>query len=144
MDPYCVIENVATGVQYKTPTHEDAGKNPKWNHSFEVLLNKKDDLLRLAVYDEDVIEDELIGEESYQAPLLLANKTKNSNTFQINFKGKRAGDVTLSATLVKNNPQQKELKIDKLYSRNQNNFSQKNELFDEIRIVQEQPPMSRN
>lgn len=108
MDPYCLLENVTTGQQYKTPTDEDACKTPKWNHSFEVFISTKDDVLRLAVYDEDVIQDELIGEESYQARVLLK---KYQNPFQINFKNKKAGDITLSATLVKNVAKMQEVKL---------------------------------
>ena len=137
MDPYCLIENITTSTQYKTPTHEDAGKNPKWNHSFDVILSSKDDQLRLAVYDEDVIEDTVIGEETFHASQFIANKTKGNHTFQINFKGKKAGEVTLTASLVKNSP--KPQILNKLNSRNEHNISIKNGPFE---TMQEQ--MSRN
>jgi hypothetical protein len=53
-------------------------------------------------------------------------KNKGNNSFQINFKGKKAGEVTLSASLVKNNPKKQELKIDIMNSRNEHNLSIKN------------------
>ena len=142
MDPYCVLENLTTATQHKTQTHEDAGKNPKWNQSIDVILKSKDDQLRLAVYDEDVIEDELIGEENFQASQFLVIKNKVNNTFQINFKGKKAGEVTLTASLVKNNPKKQELKIDIMNSRNEHNLSIKNGGQEESRTRQEQQ-MSR-
>jgi hypothetical protein len=53
-------------------------------------------------------------------------KNKCNNTFQINFKGKKAGEVTLTASLVKNNPKKQEIKIDIMNSRNEHNLSIKN------------------
>jgi Ca2+-dependent lipid-binding protein len=48
---------LSTGQIYKTATHEDGGKNPKWNHFVEIPLKSKDELIKLEVYDEDVITD---------------------------------------------------------------------------------------
>jgi Ca2+-dependent lipid-binding protein len=37
----------------------------------EVPLESLDEILRIAVYDEDIINDTLIGDESYKASTLL-------------------------------------------------------------------------
>lgn len=61
MDPYCMLEHLATGRKYKTPTHDDGGKNPKWNHSFDVPIGSRDDLIQISVFDDDVVTDQIIG-----------------------------------------------------------------------------------
>ena len=62
----------------------------------EVPLESLDEFLRIAVYDEDFINDTLIGDESYKASTLLG---KSMQSLAINFKSKKAGEVTLSCTL---------------------------------------------
>ncbi len=96
MDPYFLIEDQKKNV-YRTPTMQDVGKNPKWNHTLEVPIESLDEILRIAVYDEDIINDTLIGDENYKASTLIG---KNSpQTLTINFKSKKAGDVTLNCSL---------------------------------------------
>ena len=70
MDPYFLVEDQMKNV-YRTPTKQDVGKHPKWNHSLEVPIESLDDILRIAVYDEDIINDTLIGEENYKASAFL-------------------------------------------------------------------------
>jgi hypothetical protein len=79
-----------------------------------VLVNNKDERIRIAVYDEDMIEDEMIGEETYPVSALLSQAN-----FQINFKNKKAGDVTLHATLVKNDSKRRESMLNGGQSRNE-------------------------
>ena len=96
MDPYFLIEDQKKNV-YRTPTLQDVGKNPKWNHTLEVPIESLDEILRIAVYDEDIINDTLIGEENFKVSTLLGKN--NLQTLTINFKSKKAGEVTLSCSL---------------------------------------------
>ena len=101
MDPYFLIEDQKKNV-YRTPTMQDVGKNPKWNHTLEVPIESLDEILRIAVYDEDMINDTLVGEENYKASTLLGKSSSGSGsqqTLTINFKSKKAGDVTLNCAL---------------------------------------------
>ena len=99
MDPYLLIEN-GQGQKFRTPTAQDIGKNPKWNHTIEVLLDSLDDTLRISVYDEDIISDALVGEENYMVNQLVGKQTAGKNqNLSINFKGKKAGEVTINCSL---------------------------------------------
>ena len=99
MDPYFLIEDHLHNV-YRTPTQQDAGKQPKWNHLLEVPIESLDDTLRIAVYDEDIINDTLVGEENYKASVILGkNLPGTSQNFPIKFKSKKAGEITLCCTL---------------------------------------------
>ena len=59
MDPYVVIEY--NGNTYKTPTIQEAGKHPVWNHSFDILMNVNENL-KISCFDEDIVKDTLIAE----------------------------------------------------------------------------------
>lgn len=99
MDPYFVIEDHLNNV-YRTSTQQDAGKNPKWNHFLEVPIESLDDTLRIAVYDEDFINDTLIGEGHYKASMLLGKNSPGiTQTLAIKFRSKKAGEITISCTL---------------------------------------------
>jgi Ca2+-dependent lipid-binding protein len=57
MDPYCQLVHLPSGQKFKTATHEDGGKNPKWNHFVEIPIKSREESIQIEVYDEDVITD---------------------------------------------------------------------------------------
>ncbi len=66
----------------------------------EVPIESLDDTLRIAVYDEDIINDTLVGEENYKASVILGkNLPGTSQNLPIKFKSKKAGEITLCCTL---------------------------------------------
>ncbi len=60
MDPFVEIEH--KGIKYKTSTHEDGGKTPKWNYNIEIPFEREDDKIQVSCYDEDLVSNTLIGE----------------------------------------------------------------------------------
>ncbi len=93
MDPFAQI--IYKGVTYKTPTHEDGGKTPKWNHTFEIPIESEDDNILIQCFDEDLVSNTLIGEQSYRVSEIL-----NGTSFAINFKGKKSGEIIMKSNLV--------------------------------------------
>jgi Ca2+-dependent lipid-binding protein len=59
MDPY-VILNV-NGKAYKTKVHNNGGKHPEWNERFEIEYTNDHDAIEVKVYDDDVGDDDPIG-----------------------------------------------------------------------------------
>jgi Ca2+-dependent lipid-binding protein len=41
MDPF--VQITYNGNTYKTPTHQDGGKAPKWNHTIEIPICEEKD-----------------------------------------------------------------------------------------------------
>lgn len=61
MDPYVVINTRQQRI--RTKTMQNAGKNPKWSNEFFVIDVKYiGDDMHLEVFDEDVVDSDLIGE----------------------------------------------------------------------------------
>jgi Ca2+-dependent lipid-binding protein len=98
MDPYFIIET-SKGTKHRTPTLQDVGKAPKWNHTLEVPIEGFDETLTIAVYDEDVINDSLVGEDKLHAEKLIGPTPGSPQILPIYFKGKKGGEVTISATV---------------------------------------------
>ncbi len=95
MDPYCVVEHLATRRSYKTPTNENGGKNPKWFHSIEMPVRSRDDLIKLTIFDENIVNDQIIGSETYTVSQ-LEGKT---NLLSIKYKDKVVGEIKLSGSI---------------------------------------------
>ena len=60
MDPF--IEIVYLGKKYRTKTIHEGGKNPKWNESLEIHIESIQDKIKIICYDEDSIDNDLVGE----------------------------------------------------------------------------------
>ena len=61
MDPYVIVQ--CGSQKRKTRTHQQGGKRPLWNDSF-TFANPKSQSLKFAVWDEDTVTDDLVGEGS--------------------------------------------------------------------------------
>lgn len=60
MDPFVEILTPG-GQKFRTTVLQDAGKTPKWNQKIEIP-GKLSDSLKLTVYDEDIMTNDLVGE----------------------------------------------------------------------------------
>ncbi len=59
MDPYVIVW--CGSDKRKTRTHQEGGKRPQWNDSF-TFVNPKSQQVKFAVWDEDNVTDDLVGE----------------------------------------------------------------------------------
>ena len=59
MDPYVVVD--INKKQFKTKVHENAGKNPVWNHSLSINVDNYYNSIKFTVLDEDLLKSDIIG-----------------------------------------------------------------------------------
>ena len=90
MDPYVVIHNRMQRM--RTSTQEGAGKEPTWNETLEIDVKYIGDDLKIWVMDEDVGNDDLIGEATVKLSSLCVNGGLD-DWWTITFKGKKAGSL---------------------------------------------------
>ena len=62
MDPYVNIEHFLSGKKFKTEVKHDGGKNPVWDQTFEIEIYSLEDELKIKCFDEDMGQDDIIGE----------------------------------------------------------------------------------
>ena len=66
MDPYLLITD-AYGSTYKTQVKVDAGKFAVWNENLIIQVKDgRSTMLKVQLFDEDLISDSLIGEANFQ------------------------------------------------------------------------------
>ena len=73
MDPYLVLTD-NYGVTCKTRVLDDAGKHAVWNE--QLALRIKDGinaLIKVQIFDEDLIKDTIIGEATFPVEALLGD-----------------------------------------------------------------------
>lgn len=89
MDPYVSVR--VGNMKVKTKTHQSGGKAPKWNDTLQFEL-ENEDTIDIAVYDEDTVTDDLVGETT-----LFLDEIKKRKSYdewvKISYKGKEAGQV---------------------------------------------------
>jgi len=89
MDPYCVV--TLGGQRQRTRTCHSAGKFPNWNESL-VFSRTVEDILVIAVMDDDIGRDDLVGEATFPVARMAGMGTFE-DWLQLSFKGRRAGEV---------------------------------------------------
>ena len=91
MDPFCTFE---TGdIKVQTTVKTNAGKTPVWNETFSIRCRVKDKIT-FAIYDEDPLQNDLVGQSLFEVSELLVNK-KAEFTYPIFYKEAKAGEVKL-------------------------------------------------
>lgn len=73
---------------------QNAGKMPKWNETFDIMVKYVGDDLHIDVMDEDVTTSDEIGSATIKLSSLCMNGGMDE-WFDIQFKGKKAGSVHL-------------------------------------------------
>jgi Ca2+-dependent lipid-binding protein len=53
--------------------HEDGGKNPEWNESFDIPIQSLSDQVRITCYDEDTLSNDLVATQSFAMEDLCKN-----------------------------------------------------------------------
>ena len=75
MDPYVFITNGAEN--FKTKTHDDAGKSPVWNDVINLPIIDKTRPINIAVRDEETFSDRDVGSMSIKADQLIKDGDKS-------------------------------------------------------------------
>ena len=88
MDPYCVL--TFKTQKFKTRTHQDGGKNPKWGDEFEIRINDLHDEIKFSIMDEDVTSDDTVGFGLVKVSSLILNHGV-TDWFSITYENKLAG-----------------------------------------------------
>ena len=100
MDPFCVMK--FKGKQYKTETHEDGGKNPVWNQTFNLYVADASDPILFNVQEEDVIYNDDVGDLKMTVSQLIGSDNKGkSDWYQIVRKGKKSSGKIQITTVFK-------------------------------------------
>jgi C2 domain len=112
MDPFVVVscsynkKKEQREVKYyeeKTPTKQEAGRNPQWEHSFnEIKLHKSVGFIQFRLFDEDVHKNDYIGEIKLPIrDLASLPHTGKNNTVCLELTGsdKRDGEQIVTALL---------------------------------------------
>lgn len=55
-------------------------------------------------YDEDIMVDDLVGEETFTVSELCQARKYNAQWFQINYQGESAGEIYMEVRMVENVP----------------------------------------
>lgn len=84
MDPYVTCEYL--GQKYKTIIHEDGGKTPVWNHTFDIPIGALSDDMQFYVKDNDVVGATEIGSAIIKASSLCINNGVR-DWFTFNYQG---------------------------------------------------------
>ena len=71
MDPFVEIDY--NEKQYKTKVHEDGGKNPEWNESFDLPIQSMTDYIKITCFDEDALSNDLVATKSFKIEDLCKN-----------------------------------------------------------------------
>ena len=99
MDPYCVLN--LRGQKYKTNVLDGAGKNPKWNQTFDIVVHSTADDMTVVVWDEEVMSDDLVGEATIRIADLIAGGSGSAGAWlDIYYKKQKAGQVLMKCNWI--------------------------------------------
>jgi len=98
-DPYVVLEG-PSGQKYKSKWHEDGGATPVWDQTFYVNFpasgEAKDRVVKVSVWDKNLLSDNEIGVANFSAGDLLQFVGKGGQWHALTSgKGKYAGSIFL-------------------------------------------------
>lgn len=79
---------------------QNAGKHPVWTNEFvKIDVKYIGDDMHLEVFDEDVVDSDLVGESTIKLSALCMGNGMNE-WFEIRFRGKKAGTIHLRSEWV--------------------------------------------
>ena len=108
MDPYVVIQ--VREQEFKTKVKQEAGKEPKWNESFNIDVKYIGDDMTVKVMDDDIGKDDSIGVAKIKLSSFCVNGGFDE-WYEISFKGKPAGKIHLSSVWRPNTLVRQSIKI---------------------------------
>lgn len=97
MDPYCILQFPYN--KYRTKTHKNGGKNPKWTDEFEVRVVDLKDEIKYIIMDEDLSSDDTVGVGVMKISSLCIN-SGITDWFSIFHENKPAGQVLLETKYI--------------------------------------------
>lgn len=92
MDPFFKI--TYKGKDYKTKTLNNAGKRAEWHESFEIEIDSQDDDITFAVYDEDPMTNDLVGERTFKVKAICQSSLA-SHIIPLIYEGKKSAEVNV-------------------------------------------------
>ena len=92
MDPFVTIEY--QGMEFRTKTAENAGKNPRWNEHFEIEIYSLQDDIKVTCLDDDFLHDDCVGTRVFKVRAICQRKLLKK-VIPIKYKDKNSGDVML-------------------------------------------------
>jgi Ca2+-dependent lipid-binding protein len=104
-DPYVKITYM--GTPYKTVVHQNGGKSPVWNQTFDIRIGGMGDELLLEVKDEDVVGAKFIGHATIKASALCINGGVREYFTITEKKGGSVGQVMLDTKFTADGATQK-------------------------------------
>ncbi|TNV83345.1 hypothetical protein FGO68_gene2056 [Halteria grandinella] len=94
MDPFVQIEYKA--IKNRTKTIEGGGTKPIWNDTFEIQIQNLHDDMKLACYDEDLFNNDLIGEAIFHTSLLCSHELTRK-WLPIKYHGQKSGLILMES-----------------------------------------------
>ena len=70
LDTYVIVETAEQKEQTKTLAGKSKGNPPKWDESFDILVNDDVQTLTFTMFDEDVEQDNMFGSGQIQLSVL--------------------------------------------------------------------------
>jgi hypothetical protein len=104
MDPFCVVTHY--GKEYKTRTIDEAGMKVKWEEEIDFNFRHIEEDVKIAVFDEDYLWNDLVGETTIKVDDLLKLK---EGWIKIFFKNEEAGQVKLKCWITCLKPMEKSI-----------------------------------
>ena len=103
MDPYVVC--IYAGQSQRTKTHDDGGKQPKWEETFFFgnceNVNEK---MKVQVWDDNYLSDGLIGEGYIDMSSIVNNPMFNANNnVMLSYNGQMAGMININVLVTRSN-----------------------------------------
>ena len=92
MDPFVKLQY--REQSFKTKVASGAGKQPKFNETFQIDVKYIGDDLTIGIYDEDVVGSDMVGEVSIKLQALVMNGGIDE-WFTVQYKGKPIGKIHL-------------------------------------------------
>ena len=98
MDPYvkCQYGN----KKFKSHTHSDGGKKPKWDYKIEFMVDDINDQIKFNVFDSETFgSDDCIGDLITNINSIIGrDRNYCTNWYELKHKGKHAGQLQLRTT----------------------------------------------
>ena len=91
MDPWCQVTTAYQKV--RTRTLDGAGKTPNWETTFSIKVCNDQENIKFSVFDEDVMKNDTVGEETYTIKDIMKEGEEYDNWMPIKYKGKQSGQV---------------------------------------------------
>ena len=92
MDPFCQM--TYKKCDYKTQTHQEGGKKPKWNREFEIHVDNINDPIKFWVGEKDLTWDDDVGTAELTVKDIIGEGLNGKDDwYGIQYKGEPSGKI---------------------------------------------------